>query len=146
MKPTTQGRPVRFALALAGTVMALSAFANGAAVAQDTKVSYSADQSERGKKNYDANCAECHGEDLKGGLLGGAGLRGLAFEEKYFKGAPAGALFEVMQATMPPNAPGRYSPKVYAELMAYILDRNGVKAGAELPTDIDALYSLVMEK
>ncbi|WP_332686604.1 c-type cytochrome, partial [Devosia sp.] len=66
-------------------------------------VSYAADQADRGKQDYEDNCTECHGEDLNGGLLGGAPLKGLSFEEKYAKGAPAGMLFEIMSATMPPN-------------------------------------------
>jgi mono/diheme cytochrome c family protein len=112
----------------------------------ETPVSYSSDQADRGEKNYTDNCEECHGDDLKGGLLGGAPLRGLSFEEKFTNGAPAGALFEYMSTTMPPNAPGRYSASTYADLMAYILKRNGFKAGAELPSDVEALYNLTMEK
>jgi hypothetical protein len=30
--------------------------------------------------------------------------------------------------------------------MAYILKTNGYRAGAELPSDVEALYNLVMEK
>ena len=47
---------------------------------------------------------------------------------------------------MPPNAPGSYSDAVYADLMAHILKTNGYKSGAELPSDVDALYNLVIEK
>lgn len=109
-------------------------------------VTYSSEQADRGEKRYNKDCTECHGDDLRGGLLGGPPLRGLSFEEKYANGAPAGMMYEVMAATMPPNAPGRYSPSAYADLMAYILKRNGFQAGAELPADVDALYNLTMEK
>jgi hypothetical protein len=52
-----------------------------------------------------------------------------------------------MSGTMPPNAPGSYSPETYADLMAYILKTGGYKAGsAELPADVDALYNLIIEK
>ena len=47
---------------------------------------------------------------------------------------------------MPPDSPGRYSEGTYADIMAYILKRNGFKAGAELPSDVDALYNLTLEK
>lgn len=114
--------------------------------ASGTPVSFTADQADRGEEDYNDNCAECHGEDLNGGLLGGAPLKGLAFESKYGNGGPAGVLWEVMTATMPPNSPGRYSPETYADLMAYILKRNGYKAGAELPSNVDALYELNMTK
>ncbi len=109
-------------------------------------VSYSSDQAERGKRQYERDCADCHGDDLDGGINGGALLKGLSFEEKYANGAPAGVLFEVMSATMPPNAPGRFSASTYADLMAYLLKRNGFQEGAPLPSDVDALYSLTMEK
>jgi mono/diheme cytochrome c family protein len=113
----------------------------------ETPVSYSAEQADRGEEDFTDDCEACHGDDLRGGLLGGPPLRGVNFESKYFyEGAPAGALFEVMSTTMPPNAPGRYSAETYADLLAYILKRNGFAAGAELPSDVDALYNLTMEK
>lgn len=115
------------------------------AAATETPVSYSDAQADRGEKQFERNCVECHGEDLKGGLLGGAPLRGLGFEGKYF-GGQAGVLFEVMQASMPPDSPGRYSATQYTELLAYILKRNGFKAGADLPSDINSLYTLVLTK
>ena len=172
MKPTIHGVVARSALTLglvAGGWVILTAWAPGLGtllptdppvaarpdrilVAQadaapaETPVHYSSDQADRGEERYADNCVDCHGEDLTGGLLGGAPLKGLAFDAKYAKGAPAGLLFEVMSATMPPNAPGRFSPSQYADLMAYILKKNGYKAGAELPSDVDALYSLTMTK
>lgn len=109
-------------------------------------VSYSSDQANRGHDEFTRSCVECHGDDLRGGLLGGPPLRGLNFEDKYANGLPAGILFEVMSSTMPPDAPGRYSPEVYADLMAYILERNNFVSGAPLPSDVDALYNLTMDK
>lgn len=116
------------------------------AQAEGTKVTFTAEQVERGKKVFNSDCVECHGKDLRGGLLGGPPLRGQAFEAKYGKGAPAGALYEVMSGTMPPQAPGSYSASVYADLMAHILKTNGYKSGAELPADLDKLYELVIAK
>jgi mono/diheme cytochrome c family protein len=109
-------------------------------------VSYASDQADRGKDRFDSDCEECHGGDLKGGLNGGPPLRGLAFEEKYFDGLPASIMFGFMSSAMPPNSPGRYSAGTYADLMAYILKRNGYGAGAPLPSDLEALDLLIMEK
>jgi mono/diheme cytochrome c family protein len=108
--------------------------------------SYASEQADRGEDAYEKSCVECHGDDLRGGLLGGPPLRGVSFEEKYFHGAPAGVLFEVMSTTMPPNAPGRLSEATYADIMAYVLKRNGMRPGAPLPSDVDALYELTLEK
>ncbi|MDZ4134017.1 MAG: cytochrome c [Paracoccaceae bacterium] len=109
-------------------------------------VSYANDQADRGKVTFEKECVECHGEDLKGGLNGGASLRSLNFEKNFGRGAPASGLYLYMSTAMPPNAPGRYSASTYADLMAYILKRNGFQAGAPLPADLDALDYLVMEK
>lgn len=109
-------------------------------------VSYSREQADSGEKTYVKECLDCHGEDLKGGLNGGAPLRGLSFEEVFANGAPASGLFLFMSSQMPPNAPGRYSAETYADLMAYILKRNGFQPGAPLPSDVDALDNLIIEK
>ncbi len=112
----------------------------------ETPVSFTSEQAERGEERYQKECEDCHGGDLRGGMNGGAPLRGLAFEEKYASGMPASAMFGYMSQTMPPNAPGRYSPSIYADLMAYILSRNGFQPGAPLPSDIEALDRLIVEK
>jgi mono/diheme cytochrome c family protein len=109
-------------------------------------VSYSSEQADRGEERYASDCEECHGDDLRGGLIGGAPLRGVSFEQKYAEGAPASGLYLYMSTLMPPNAPGRFSASAYADLMAYILKRNGFKAGAPLPSDVDELDALIMEK
>lgn len=109
-------------------------------------VSYADDQADRGKKKYEKECLECHGKNLKGGLNGGAPIRGVNFMMKFADGAPASALFQYMSDLMPPNSPGRFSPNTYADLMAYVLKRNGFRAGAPLPSELDALDGLIMEK
>ena len=109
-------------------------------------VTFSDEQSSRGEKRYKKDCQECHGDNLKGGLNGGAPLRGRAFEEKYLRGAPASAMFALMSTSMPPNSPGRYSATTYSELMAYILDKNGFRPSAPLPSELDALDGMLIEK
>jgi cytochrome c len=109
-------------------------------------VSYSAEQADRGEKKFMKECVECHGKNLNGGLNGGAPLHGLVFEQKYGNGAPASVLFQFVSTMMPPNSPGRFSAGTYADLMAFILKRNGFQPGAPLPSDLDALDNLIIEK
>jgi mono/diheme cytochrome c family protein len=109
-------------------------------------VTYASEQADRGEGRYEKECGECHGADLKGGLIGGPPLRGVSFEQKFADGAPASGLYLYMSTLMPPNSPGRFSPSAYADMMAYILKRNGFAAGAPLPSDVDALDALIMEK
>ena len=120
--------------------------AQAGAVPVERPVSYASEQADRGEVRYMKECLDCHGNDLKGGMNGGAPLRGLAFEGKFFDGLPASVLYSFMSSAMPPNSPGRYSPNSYADLMAYVLKRNGVGTGAPLPSDADALDNLIMEK
>lgn len=116
------------------------------AASAGSPVSYASEQADRGEVRYKKACVECHGESLRGGLIGGPPLRGVEFEQKFAEGAPASVLYGFMSSTMPPNAPGRYSASAYADLMAYILKQNGFKAGAPLPSDLDALDALIVEK
>ena len=109
-------------------------------------VSFSTDQADRGEEEFEDECEECHGDDLRGGLNGGAPLRGLAFEEKFADGLPASLLFGFMISQMPPNSPGRFSESTYADLMAYILKENGFQPGVPLPADLEALDYLIMVK
>lgn len=111
-----------------------------------TRVSYASDQADRGEERFDRDCVECHGDDLRGGMNGGAPLRGLAFEQKFANGAPASGLYLYMSTLMPPDSPGRFSESQYADLMAYILKRNGFQPGAPLPSDLDALDYMLIEK
>ncbi len=120
--------------------------AQGEADPAQVPVSYSREQADRGEEKFTSACKDCHGDNLRGGMNGGAPLRGMAFEEKYANGAPASWMFEYMSTAMPPNSPGRYSPETYADLMAYILKVNGFQAGAPLPSDPAALDNLVVEK
>lgn len=116
------------------------------AEATEMPVSFATEQAARGEERYTKDCEECHGEDLRGGLNGGAPLRGRAFEEKFLGDLPASVLFAYMSDLMPPNAPGRFSPSIYADLMAYVLKRNGFQPGEPLPSDIDTLDAMVMTK
>ena len=114
--------------------------------AGDKPVSYSEDQATRGKETYTRVCADCHGDDLRGGLIGGPPLRGNAFDDKFANGSPASGLFGFISTQMPPDSPGQFSPAVYAELTAYILKQNGYPSGAALPADTDAFDYLLVQK
>lgn len=118
----------------------------GAAEPADKPVSYTDEQAARGKKTFVSECVDCHGDDLRGGMNGGPPLRGRSFEQKFADGAPASAMFVFMSTLMPPNDPGRFSPGQYAEMMAYILQKNGIQSGAPLPSDTDKLDNLILQK
>jgi mono/diheme cytochrome c family protein len=120
--------------------------AGAAAAAGGAKVTFTADQAERGHQLYTKNCADCHGANLDDGEFGGAPLKGSEFTQKYF-GTTADALYGFMQTAMPPDRPGGLSEQEYADLTAYVLSVNGLQAGgAELPGNIDKLSKLTVNQ
>lgn len=99
---------------------------------------YSADQVKRGETLYASTCAMCHGNDLEGRTPMPA-LSGDAFTAKW-SNQHLSALFEKMQTTMPATKPGSLERSQNADLLAYILSKNGFKAGTtDLPSDKDSL-------
>lgn len=116
------------------------------AQAADKPATYSENQATRGARLFKDVCADCHGDDLKGGLIGGPPLRGSAFEKKFFDGAPASVLFSFISNQMPPDAPGQYSANEYVDVIAYILKLHGFDAGAAMPSTTEALDHLIIQK
>lgn len=92
---------------------------------------YSDDQSDRGKELFNAVCSECHlPAEFKGIIEDWAGSS--AFEA-----------YDQIRTTMPEDGPGSLRNQEYADVLAYILDLNGVPAGAdELTPEGDALRSI----
>ncbi|HXX71847.1 MAG TPA: PQQ-binding-like beta-propeller repeat protein, partial [Candidatus Acidoferrum sp.] len=106
-----------------------------------TIATYTADQASKGKEVYAKSCASCHGQALAGSEFAGA-LKGLPFSNGW-GGKTAEALFTYINTKMPPASPGELGPERAAQLVAYLLQENGIQAGqAELPTDAEALRSM----
>lgn len=110
-----------------------------------TPVTFTAEQAARGKTAYDANCVSCHGPDLISANYGPP-LAGTYFEGKWF-GQTAAALYTHVHDRMPPSRPASLPAETYADLVAYILEVNGLAAGdTELPTDITQLEGMTISK
>jgi len=139
----TQRRNGRKALMVA--VLALGGLGTQVPVqAQDTAVSFTSAQADRGRAAYQRGCVDCHGASLDDGEFGGAPLKGNSFKEKWF-GMTADSLFGFMSAAMPPERPGSLTPQTYADITAYILAQNGVQPGTtELPADLDRLSTMML--
>jgi mono/diheme cytochrome c family protein len=108
-----------------------------------SKPSYTAAQAQRGGQVYKERCSGCHGADLSGGEGDGApALAGAPFAAHY-GGGGLDQPFNHMMEAMPLDAPGSLPPETYADLLAFILEQNGVPAGtAELPSDPDKLKTM----
>jgi mono/diheme cytochrome c family protein len=124
-------------LALSGVV----ALAQGAAPL--AKPSYTAAQAKRGETAYMTNCASCHGDKLDNGEGDGApALVGSSFTQQW-NARPLGELYDFTATNMPASAPGSLSAGTTADIIAFLLSRNGVAAGTqELPSDPEKLKAL----
>jgi mono/diheme cytochrome c family protein len=140
----------RAAAAAAGAAALLIAAAAGpsatsfaAARSASPPALYTKAQAAAGGRAYTASCAQCHGEQLEGGVgpaLRGPNLVRLATKTKL----TVGDFFSFMALQMPLNAPGSLPKNTYASIMAYILARNGYPAGSKALSYDGAMHSTVI--
>lgn len=89
-------------------------------------MTYTAEQADRGQRIYGTHCANCHGVELEGTV--GPALAGARFLHTWAaKGADD--LYYILRTTMPKPAVGSLSKEAYADVLAYILQRNGMPTG-----------------
>ncbi len=88
---------------------------------------FTAAQADAGKTAYNASCAVCHGSTMTNGTFG-TPLAGTYFKNAWF-GKTVAKFYERAQKTMPPAAPASLPKESYANIVAYILELNGFKAG-----------------
>jgi mono/diheme cytochrome c family protein len=104
-------------------------FACGFALTQSAPGSagwYTTSQAANGAKAYQNACASCHGAKLQGGM--GPALVGKQFWLSY-GGKKVSTLWSEVHTKMPMSAPGSVSAKNSTNIMAFLLQKNGVPAG-----------------
>ena len=107
---------------------------------------YTAEQAERGRIAYAQSCASCHGEDLRGRSTAPS-----LVEESFlflWSGMSVGDLFERTGMLMPSDRPGSLPRGTYADIIAFIAQKNGFPTGSvELGVDVVALKRIqIVEK
>src|SRR5687768_15292388 len=106
---------------------------------------YSAEQVARGKKSYESQCADCHGDELQGDGKKSPALKGAEFM-KAWRNKSVHRLIDVTWRTMPPEEPKTLSKELCADVTAYILAENGYPTGkADLAANAPDLRQLVLE-
>ncbi len=88
---------------------------------------YTAAQATAGAAVYAQNCAMCHGPALQGAA--GPALVGQAFAAASHN-YTVGAIFGEIAQQMPAGNPGSLTHDQYADVLAYILSKNGYPAGS----------------
>jgi alcohol dehydrogenase (cytochrome c) len=102
-------------------------------------------QATQGKDLYAKNCASCHGTSM-GGSEFASSLRGVSFTMNW-GGKTADELFTFINTKMPPASPGSLGPDAAAQLVAFILQTNGVQAGdKEFPADAAAQAAMTIPR
>ena len=106
-----------------------------------TPATYTVEQADAGLNVYRQYCSSCHGDNLDDGPFAPP-LRGVEFQARWhFRSLEA--LFDQTSATMPQDRPGSLTDDTYVQLLAFVLQENGIEPGeTELPADLDALAAL----
>jgi cytochrome c len=104
---------------------------------------YSNEQAARGKKLYVDSCSSCHKEGLQGADLAPA-LKGEDFVLRW-AGFSMQDMFNTISTTMPSDDPGKLTPQVNADIVAFILQVNKFPAGhEELKPDTSLLKGIAI--
>lgn len=94
---------------------------------------YSADQAARGRETYEAMCQSCHLPVTH---------TGPAFTQAW-QGRPLWELFRYIRELMPKNEPGTLTLRETTQVLAYLLQMNGMPAGStELPGNTTVLKTI----
>lgn len=96
----------------------------------------------RGDTLYHASCAKCHGAALEGTMNDGGPLTGSMFLGNW-SGLTLDQLFDKTYTTMPSDKPQSLPRKDYADILAYMLSKNQLPAGATaLPDSMELLREI----
>ncbi len=93
---------------------------------------YTAAQATAGRAVYQSSCAGCHAADLSG-LNSAPALAGTQFISSWGD-RTAADLVAFLEGAMPPNNPGSLGEEAYVNVVAFILDTNGARAGNQALT------------
>ncbi len=111
--------------------------------AQSSSPTYTREQAAQGRAAYTQACASCHGQNLTDGQFGPP-LGGSSFRQQWGSKS-LDELLTYMSGRMPPAAPGSIGSDAYVQILAHMLQQNGVAPGTrDLPSDPAALRPMVM--
>lgn len=89
---------------------------------------YTSAQARRGQEQFEQHCAACHRADLGG--QSGPALKGDRFLD-HWREFPVDVLVNDMRRQMPATNPGALQAAAYVDIAAYLIEANGLPAGAK---------------
>ena len=92
------------------------------------QASFSADQAARGSELYQQNCAACHLANLTGSFEA-PNLADTGFRSNW-SNRRVDEFVDMLQRTMPPQAPGSLDESQYLDISAFLLEANNISASA----------------
>jgi hypothetical protein len=92
-------------------------------------------QADLGRRWFAASCEECHAVD---------DVTSADFKAKW-GGRTAFDLFDQISRTMPEETPGSLPRRAYVDIIAYLMQQNGVVAAAPLADDDSTLTATVLQ-
>lgn len=105
---------------------------------------YTAEQAKRGEILYAQKCVRCHGSDLAGGEVAPA-LNNAEFKANW-SGLSVDDLLERVKVSMPQDDPGSLSRQQTADVLSFVLFRNGFPEGkTELAREAEVLKTIRFE-
>ena len=106
---------------------------------------FTAEQAKNGERAYQAQCATCHGADLHSTEPEAPDLTEGAFKFGW-QGKTLADRFEQIRSTMPLNKARSLDDQTYVDIVAYLLQFNGLPAGNQkLLPDIGTLGQIVIQ-
>src|SRR3954449_9519870 len=89
---------------------------------------FTAEQAKSGERQYQSKCASCHGDDLHSTDPEAPDLTEGAFKRAWV-GQTIAKQLQNIRSTMPQGQPRSLEDQVYLDILAYILQFNGVPTG-----------------
>ena len=108
---------------------------------------YTDAQADRCEREYGRTCSHCHGLSLEGD--GSREIPALVLDSfmRHWRGRPVQALFDTLMRSMPADDRGSMTPRMTADMIAYLLRANGAPAGdVQLPPEREALAALIFDE
>ena len=104
---------------------------------------FTEEQAATGAKSYAQSCAQCHGANLEGGA--GPGLKGASWQQLY-SGAKLLTVWGEIKGPMAQYAGTKFSTRESLDLLAYLLQQNGLPAGTQPLADTRDLSDTIPSK